>query len=63
MKNLKFFDIIYIGNKEEDDLMNNGPIVINAFGVYLMNKHDEWRDKVADEKGYLPVHIQHVQWR
>jgi hypothetical protein len=62
LKNLKFFDIIYIGNKEEDDLMYNDPIVINAFGVYTMHKHNEWRDKIADEKGYLPVHRMHRQY-
>lgn len=32
------------------------PIVITAFGAYVMNKHDEWRTKVAQTQGFLPLH-------
>lgn len=39
------------------------PIVITAFGAYIMSKHDEWRTKVAQEQGFLPLHQMEQQYR
>ena len=32
------------------------PITISPYGFYVMKKHDEWRIKIAKEKGFLPLH-------
>lgn len=39
------------------------PIVITALGAYVMNKHDEWRTKVAQTQGFLPLHKMEREYR
>lgn len=38
-------------------------MIINEYGVYVMEKRDEWRRKIAPERGFLPLHQMAQEYR